>query len=146
MIPRVKIQAEDFDAAAEIAALRSGAGAVASFIGMVRGEEGLTALTIEHYPAMTGKQIARIAAEATSRWPLTGLTIIHRIGHLEPGAQIVLVAAAATHRAPAFAACEFLMDYLKTEAPFWKLEEYGAVTHWVEARSSDETAAARWKK
>jgi molybdopterin synthase catalytic subunit len=146
MTPRIKIQAEDFDAAAEIAALRPGAGAVASFVGLVRGEEGLTALSIEHYPAMTQKQIARIAAEAASRWPLTGLTVIHRIGRLEPGAQIVLVAAAAAHRGEAFTACEFLMDYLKAKAPFWKQEEFGAVTRWVEARSGDDAAAARWKK
>ena len=146
MTPNIRIQAADFDAAAELAALRPGAGAVASFTGLVRGEAGLTALTIEHYRAMTQKQIARIADEAASRWPLTGITVIHRIGRLEPGAQIVLVAVAATHRGEAFAACEFLMDYLKTEAPFWKQEEFGAVTHWVEARSSDEAAAARWKK
>jgi molybdopterin synthase catalytic subunit len=146
MTPRIRIQAEDFDAAAELTALRPGAGAVASFIGLVRGDDGLTALSIEHYPAMTQKQIAHIAAEAASRWPLTGITIIHRIGRLEPGAQIVLVAVAAPHRGEAFAACEFLMDYLKTQAPFWKQEEFGTATRWVEARSTDDDAAARWKK
>ena len=121
-------------------------GIPASFIGLVRGDDGLTALSIEHYPAMTQKQIVHIADDAASRWPLTGLTIIHRIGRLEPGAQIVLVAAAATHRGEAFAACEFLMDYLKTNAPFWKQEEFGTATRWVEARSTDDDAAARWKK
>lgn len=146
MTPHIRIQAEDFDAAAELTALRPGAGALASFIGLVRDDNGLTALTIEHYAAMTQKEIVRIAAEAASRWPLTGLTIIHRIGRLEPGAQIVLVAVAAAHRGEAFAACEFLMDYLKINAPFWKQEEFGAVTRWVEARSTDDDAAARWKK
>jgi molybdopterin synthase catalytic subunit len=146
MTPHIRIQAEDFDATAELAALQRGAGAVASFIGLVRADDGLTALSIEHYPAMTQKQIARIAAEAASRWPRTGITIIHRTGRLEPGARIVLVAVAAAHRGEAFAACELLMDYLKTEAPFWKQEEFGAVTRWVEARSSDNAAASRWKK
>ena len=146
MTPCIRIQAEDFDAAAELAALQRGAGAGASFIGLVRADDGLTALSIEHYPAMTQKQIARIAAEAASRWPLTGLTIIHRTGRLEPGARIVLVAVAAAHRGEAFAACEFLMDYLKTQAPFWKQEEFGTATRWVEARSTDDDAASRWKK
>ena len=146
MTPHIRIQAEDFDAAAELTALRPGAGALASFIGLVRGDNGLTALTIEHYPAMTHKEIVRIADDAASRWPLTGLTIVHRIGRLEPGTQIVLVAVAAAHRGEAFAACEFLMDYLKTQAPFWKQEAFGAVTRWVEARSTDDDAAARWKK
>jgi len=148
MIPVIKIQVEDFDIGFETAALKKGSavGAIAIFTGHVRDEEGLSALIIEHYPAMTGKEIAHIAAEAAARWPLTGLTIIHRVGRLETGAQIVLVAAAAAHRGEAFAACEFLMDYLKTKAPFWKQEERSGVAKWVEARSSDDAAAGRWKK
>ena len=124
---------------------RSDIGAVASFVGQVRGDDGLTALTIEHYPGMTEREIARHVDDATRRWPLLGITVIHRIGRLLPGAPIVLVATAAAHRGPAFAACEFLMDYLKTRAPFWKQEERGDQHTWVEARASDGEAARRWK-
>lgn len=136
-----------FDLGAEIAALADGAaGAVASFTGHVRREGDLSSLTLEHYPAMTEAEIARMAQEAGSRWPLTGVTVIHRIGRLTPGEAIVLVAVAAPHRAEAFAACEFLVDYLKTQAPFWKEEERGGDRNWVAARDADAQAAARWRK
>lgn|SRR5512135_916619 len=149
MNANIHIQVEDFDVSDEVEALTAAEphiGAVASFIGYVRGDDGLTALTLEHYPGMTEHEIARIAAEAAKRWPLTGVTIIHRVGRLEVGERIVLVAVASSHRGAAFAACEFLMDYLKTRAPFWKLEERGAKSGWVEARTSDDTAAERWRK
>ena len=136
-----------FDLGAEIAALADGAaGAVASFTGHVRREGDLSSLALEHYPAMTEAEIARMAQEAGSRWPLTGVTVIHRIGRLTPGEAIVLVAVAAPHRAEAFAACEFLVDYLKTQAPFWKEEERGGDRNWVAARDADAQAAARWRK
>ncbi|HEX2593430.1 MAG TPA: molybdenum cofactor biosynthesis protein MoaE [Rhizomicrobium sp.] len=144
---KIAIQPEDFDSGVEIAALsqgRSDVGAVASFVGVVRGDDGLTALTLEHYPAMTHGEIAKIVAEAEQRWPLKGVTVIHRIGRLPVGAQVVLVAVASGHRGAAFEACEFLMDYLKTRAPFWKQEERGDKTGWVDAKSSDDEQAARW--
>lgn len=144
----VRVQAEPFDAGAEIAALsagRSDVGAVVSFTGLVRGDGGLTAMTLEHYPAMTAPAMARIAAEAAARWPLLGGTVVHRIGRLLPGDPIVLVAVAAAHRAAAFAAAEFLMDWLKTRAPLWKREEAGGEARWVEARREDDAAAARWE-
>ncbi len=146
MEPTIRIQREAFDIAAEIAALTNGAGAVASFTGFVRAENGLTALSLEHYPGMTEREIARHAAEAVQRWPLTGLTVVHRIGELKPGDPIVLVVAAALHRGAAFAACEFVMDHLKTQAPFWKQEKKGAAALWVEAKASDDAAAERWKR
>ena len=147
MSANIHIQAEDFFVADEIEALTADTtGAVASFIGLVRGDDGLTALTLEHYPGMTEREIARIAGEAGKRWPLDGITIIHRIGRLEVGQRIVLVAAASAHRGAAFSACEFLMDYLKTQAPFWKQEERGGQTNWVEHRASDAAAAERWRK
>jgi molybdopterin synthase catalytic subunit len=145
----IRIQTEDFDAGAEIAALSKNnthVGAVASFIGVVRGDDGLIALTLEHYPAMTESEIAKIAAEAAQRWKLEGITIIHRTGRLPLGAQVVFVGVASGHRGAAFEACEFLMDYLKTRAPFWKQEERGEKTGWVEAKTSDDAQAARWKK
>lgn len=148
MIPHIRIQPEDFDLNDEIEALTektTGIGAVASFVGVVRAEDGLTALTLEHYPGMTEKQIAACVEDANTRWPLLGVTIIHRIGTLSPGARIVLVAVAASHRGAAFSACEFLMDYLKTRAPFWKREDRETETSWVEPRASDAEAAARWK-
>jgi len=111
----------------------------------VRKEGDLTALSLEHYPGMTEREIARIVDDAQQRWPLLGLRIIHRIGRLMPGEKIVLVAVAAAHRSAAFEACEFLMDYLKTRAPFWKQEERGGKTQWVEARDSDGKAAERWR-
>jgi molybdopterin synthase catalytic subunit len=143
----VHIQAEDFDLSDEIEALADdGSGAVASFVGLVRGGDGLSALVLEHYPGMTEREIGRIAADAMGRWALTGITVIHRIGRLEVGQRIVLVAVAAAHRGAAFEACQFLMDYLKTKAPFWKQEERGGALRWVEARESDAAAAARWAK
>lgn len=143
----VRIQREDFDIAAECDALKGGnIGAIATFTGLVRGNGGLAAMTLEHYPGMTEREIARHAAEAENRWPLLGVTIIHRIGRLLPGERIVLVAVASSHRAAAFEACEFLMDYLKTSAPFWKQEERGSAADWVEARASDDEAAERWRR
>ncbi len=143
----IHIQEEDFDVADEIEALTTEAtGAVASFIGLVRGGDDLEALTLEHYPGMTEREIARIAGEAQRRWTLTGITIIHRVGRLGVGERIVLVAVAAAHRQSAFAACEFLMDYLKTRAPFWKQEARGEALNWVEQRASDDAAAERWRK
>ena len=145
----IHVGPDDFDVAAELAALhaRAGdAGAVATFTGHVRGEDGLAALILEHYPAMTQREIARHVAEAERRWPLLGVTVIHRVGRLVPGARIVFVAVAAHHRHAAFEACEFLMDYLKVHAPFWKQEERGGGTSWVEAKASDDAAAERWRK
>ena len=144
---RIRIQPEAFDLNAESALLAEGgqAGAVASFTGYVRQEDGLASLTLEHYPGMTEAEIGRMAQEAGRRWPLTGATIIHRIGTLKPGEPIVLVAAASAHRAAAFAACEFLMDYLKTMAPFWKEELRNGVKSWVASKDSDDEAAERWK-
>ena len=143
----VRVQHEAFDTAAELAALstgRSNVGAVVSFTGLVRADDGLASLTLEHYPAMTAKAIAAVAAEAEARWPLTGGIVIHRVGRLVPGDPIVLVAVASAHRTAAFEACEFLMDWLKTKAPFWKREEIGGATRWVAAKGDDDAAAARW--
>jgi molybdopterin synthase catalytic subunit len=142
----IRVQPEDFDTAAEIARLNASTdvGAVATFTGHVRADDGLTALTLEHYPAMTEREIARHVAEAESRWPLLGVTIIHRVGRLVPGDRIVFVGVASSHRHAAFDACEFLMDYLKIHAPFWKQEERAGGTSWVDAKSTDEQAAARW--
>jgi molybdopterin synthase catalytic subunit len=142
----IRIQREDFDIAAEIAALDAeNTGAIASFTGKVRKEGDLTALTLEHYPGMTEREIARIVDDAQKRWPLLGVTVIHRVGRFLPGEKIVLVAVAAQHRSAAFQACEFLMDYLKTKAPFWKQEERGGKVQWVEAKLSDDKAAERWR-
>jgi molybdopterin synthase catalytic subunit len=149
MSANIHIQVEDFDVSDEVDALTAEApqtGAVATFTGYVRGDNGLTALTLEHYPGMTEHEISRIAADAAKRWSLTGVTIIHRVGRLEVGERIVLVAVASSHRAAAFEACEFLMDYLKTRAPFWKLEERGGQSGWVDAKASDDAAAERWRK
>ncbi len=146
----IRIQAEDFDTAAETAALTGGradVGAVVAFTGLCRDEGGaLSALELEHYPGMAEAEIARIAAQAQERWPLLGLTVIHRYGKIRPGEQIVLVLASSAHRRAAFEAAEFLMDYLKTRAPFWKREHLrdGTVGAWVEATSADDTAAERW--
>jgi molybdopterin synthase catalytic subunit len=154
----IRVQREDFDLGAEIDALTSGnakIGGVTSFVGLVRDmtgdDRGVVAsgtggaMTLEHYPGMTEKMLAKIDAEAQSRWPLEASLIIHRYGRLEPGDRIVLVAAASAHRGAAFEACEFLIDWLKTQAPFWKLEESadGQAT-WVDARASDDDAARRW--
>jgi len=142
---RIAIQTDDFDVNAEIADLKKdGTGAVVTFSGVVRGDDGLSALTLEHYPGMTEREIASHIEEAQKRWPLLGATVIHRVGRLTPGENIVLVAVAAAHRGAAFEAANFLMDYLKTRAPFWKLEERGGTAHWVDARETDDIAAKRW--
>ncbi|ABD05884.1 molybdopterin synthase subunit MoaE [Rhodopseudomonas palustris HaA2] len=148
----IRIQDADFDIAAEIAAMSKGRtdiGAVVSFSGICRGAEGddaVAALTLEHYPGMAEDEIGRHAAEAVKRWPVTALTIVHRVGRMLPGDNIVLVLAASSHRQAAFAAAEFLMDYLKANAPFWKREERADGTRWVEAHDRDDAAAARWSK
>ena len=148
----IRIQQADFDIAAEIAALtreRTDIGAVVSFSGICRGNddgETIAALTLEHYPGMAEAEIARHAETAISRWPLNGLTVIHRVGRIAPGENIVLVLTASQHRQAAFAAAEFLMDYLKANAPFWKREESAGGTGWVDAHSRDDAAAARWTK
>ena len=146
------IQEADFDVAREIATLTKGRtdiGAVVSFSGICRGsenDEAIAALTLEHYPGMAEAEITRHADTALSRWPLTGLTVIHRVGRITPGENIVLVVTASAHRQAAFEAAEFLMDYLKANAPFWKREESAGGTSWVEARHHDDDAAARWTK
>ena len=148
----IRIQEQDFDIAREIEALtqaRTDIGAVVSFSGICRGSEGeeaIDALTLEHYPGMAEAEIKRHADEAMARWPLQGLTVIHRFGRIIPGQNIVLVLTASKHREAAFHAAEFLMDYLKTSAPFWKQEESARGTSWIEAQSHDDAAAARWIK
>lgn len=147
----IRVQEEDFDIAAEIAALTGGRkdiGAIAAFVGLVRDRasgESVTAMTLEHYPGMTERELARIEAEAHARWPLTGSAIVHRVGRLLPGDNIVLVITASAHRQAAFESAQFLMDYLKTQAPFWKTEETGESRQWVEARQSDDDAVSRWR-
>ena len=146
----VRVQTEDFDLAAELAALTAGRtdiGAVVTFTGLVRdvaGQAAVTAMTLEHYPGMTERQLAAIAAEAEQRWPLTGCTVIHRHGALAPGDRIVAVITASAHRQAAFEAAQFLMDWLKTKAPFWKREATGDGARWIDARAEDDTAAKRW--
>lgn len=148
----IRIQEADFDIGREIAALTQGRtdiGAVVTFSGICRGREGdeaIAALTLEHYPGMAEAEIARHAETARSRWPLTGLTIIHRVGRIAAGENIVLVLTASAHRQAAFQAAEFLMDYLKANAPFWKREEKPGATRWVDAQNHDDDAAARWTK
>jgi len=146
----VRIQREDFEPGTEIARLqREDAGAIVSFVGVVRGEshgEKLVSMTLEHFPGMTERALERIAKEARSRWSLQGVSVVHRVGELKPGERIVLVVTAAAHRRAAFEAAEFLMDYLKTRAPFWKRELRASGEHWVEARGSDDEAAARWSR
>lgn len=144
----IRIGPSDFDVNAEIAALtgeRHDIGAIVTFTGLVRNDDRLTALTLEHYPGMTEREIARHAEEADARWPLKGLTIIHRTGRLTPGDRIVLVAVASSRRQAAFEAAEFLMDYLKTRAPFWKEEMRGDETSWVENKFDDDEQAKRWR-
>lgn len=147
----IRVQAEPFDAGAEIAAIvagRSDVGAVVSFQGLVRAAEGetpITALVLEHYPGMTERELARIEAEAQARWPLQASLVVHRYGRLEPGEPIVLVVTMSAHRQAAFEAAAFLMDWLKTQAPFWKRAETADGEHWIEAKASDDDAAARWK-
>ena len=148
----IRVQLEDFDVGAELAALGAGnkrIGGIASFVGLVRDlSEGadVSRMTLEHYPGMTERALEEIEAEARRRWELAAVTIIHRYGPLDPGDRIVLVAVASSHREAAFEACQFLMDWLKTKAPFWKLEDTGKGSRWVEARDSDDRAAARWAK
>ncbi|MES2193189.1 MAG: molybdenum cofactor biosynthesis protein MoaE [Pseudomonadota bacterium] len=148
----IRIQQADFDIGREIEALTQGRtdiGAVVTFSGICRGSEGdeaIAALTLEHYPGMAEAEIARHTETAMSRWPLTGVTVIHRVGRITPGENIVLVLAASAHRQAAFQAAEFLMDYLKANAPFWKAEEKPDGTSWVAAHSHDDDAAARWTK
>lgn len=152
----IRVQREDFDVGAELAALTEGnpkVGGLTSFVGLVRdinakgaGDRTVSAMTLEHYPGMTEKMLARIEAEAHERWPLEASLIIHRYGRLEPGDRIVLVATASAHRQAAFESCHFLIDWLKTKAPFWKLEDTGDGSQWVDARDSDDQAAARWAK
>ena len=141
---KVRVQREDFDLGAETRAISKNPkiGAVASFVGLVRDVR----MTLEHYPGMTENAIRRIVEEAAGRWQVMDCTVIHRYGDLQPNDQIVLVAVASAHRGDAFAACEFIMDYLKTRAPFWKKEHGPAGAAWVEARSSDDEAAERWKR
>ena len=147
----VRVQAEDFDISVEIARLTQGrtdVGAIVTFTGTVRGlgnRQAINAITLEHYPGMTEAELERIEVQAHQRWPLQGSSIVHRIGRLAPGENIVLVVTASAHRQAAFEAAEFLMDYLKTEAPFWKKEDIaGGATHWVDARETDTAARARW--
>lgn len=142
----VSVDSADFDAGAELARLEAlGGGGVASFTGVVRGGGGLTALELEHHPGITLAMMTRIAEEAAARWPLLGVTAIHRHGRLVPGERIVLVAAASPHRAAALEATAFLIDWLKTRAPFWKKEHFAdGSSRWVEARAADDKAAARW--
>ena len=148
----IRIQQADFDIAREIAALTKGRtdiGAVVSFSGICRGNEGgenIAALTLEHYPGMAEAESARHVESAMSRWPLSGVSVIHRVGRISPGENIVLVLTASQHRQAAFQAAEFLMDYLKANAPFWKREESSSGTAWVGAQSHDDAAAARWTK
>ena len=142
----VRVQIEDFDVGAEDERLQGASpevGAVVSFVGTVRGGE-VRSMTLEHYPGMTEKSLEALVEEARRRWFLTAVTVIHRVGRLMPGERIVFVGVASRHRADAFAACEFLIDRLKTEAPFWKKEETEGVARWVEARESDEKRARRW--
>lgn len=143
----IRVQTENFDPGAELARLEGlDGGAVASFTGLVRGDGGLIEMRLEHYPAMTTQALERIADEAETRWPLKGLTMIHRYGSLAPGERIVFVGAMSSHRAAALEACAFLIDWLKTGAPFWKKERFaGGQENWVEARVEDEAAASRWR-
>ena len=146
----VRVQTQDFDVAREIAALRAGdarVGAVAAFVGLVRDINDaapVSVLTLEHYPGMTEKALSRTVDEAKSRWKVYDALVIHRVGELKPTDQIVLVVVTGAHRGEAFAACEFIMDYLKTRAPFWKKEQTPSGERWVDARASDDEKAARW--
>ena len=148
----VRVQAAPFDPAAELSDFgrgRTDIGGIASFVGLVRdvhGGERVTAMTLEHYPGMTERKLAEIEAEARRRWPLQDCLVIHRYGRMLPGEPIVLVATAAAHRAAALEACAFLIDWLKTKAPFWKLEETPSGERWVESRADDEAAADRWER
>lgn len=147
-----RVQTEDFDVGAELAALSAGdldVGAVASFVGLVRASNegsGVAGMTLEHYPGMTEKSLEAIIAEARQRWAVRNALVIHRVGVLKPGERIVMVGVSSAHRGDAFAACEFIMDYLKTRAPFWKKETTPEGERWVDARDSDDSAAQRWER
>lgn len=144
----IRVQNEDFDAGAEIAALTAesrDAGAIVTFIGIVRGDGGISSMSLDHYPGMCEKEIAAHVEEARSRWPILALRIVHRVGLLNPGDRIVFVGVASAHRHAAFEAAEFLMDYLKTRAPFWKLERRGGSETWVAARDEDDDSVKRWR-
>ena len=148
---KIRVQSDAFDLGVEVDAMRQGRtdiGAIASFVGLARDlneGSGVAAMTLEHYPGMTEKALAALVDEAKRRWTLLDVTVIHRIGRLLPGDPIVLVAVASSHRGEAFAACEFIMDFLKTQAPFWKKEETPQGERWVDARASDDVAAERWR-
>jgi len=148
----IKVQHEDFSVQDEVDALRgrrADIGAVVTFVGLVRDSaesEAISAMELEHYPGMTEKALQEIVDQAQQRWTLQGACIVHRVGKLQPADQIVMVAVASPHRGEAFAACEFIMDFLKTRAPFWKKEYTGQGAHWVDARVSDDQALARWKE
>ena len=148
---KIRVQSDAFDLGVEVDAMRQGRtdiGAIASFVGLARDlneGSGVAAMTLEHYPGMTEKALAALVDEAKRRWTLLDVTVIHRIGRLLPGDPIVLVAVAGSHRGEAFAACEFIMDFLKTQAPFWKKEETPQGERWVDARASDDAAAERWR-
>jgi molybdopterin synthase catalytic subunit len=148
----IRVQREDFEVGAELAALTRGnprVGGLTCFVGLVRdlaGDNAVGAMTLEHYPGMTERQLAEIEAEANRRWPLEASLVIHRYGRLEPGDRIVLVATASAHREAAFESCRFLIDWLKTRAPFWKLEETPEGPRWVDAAASDDAAAERWRR
>ena len=147
----IRVQSDAFDLGVEVDAMRQGRtdiGAIASFVGLARDlneGSGVAAMTLEHYPGMTEKALAALVDEAKRRWTLLDVTVIHRVGRLLPGDPIVLVAVASSHRGEAFAACEFIMDFLKTQAPFWKKEETPQGERWVDARASDDAAAERWR-
>ena len=148
---KIRVQSEPFDLGAEVNAMSNGRtdiGAIASFVGLARDHNdgsGVQAMTLEHYPGMTEKALTALVDEACARWILLDVTVIHRVGRLLPGDPIVLVAVASQHRGEAFAACEFIMDYLKTRAPFWKREATADGARWVDSRDSDDSAAERWK-
>ncbi|MFT8244589.1 molybdenum cofactor biosynthesis protein MoaE [Roseomonas sp. BN140053] len=147
---RVAVQEAAFDLGAEAAALHAGredVGGLASFVGLCRGDGGLRAMTLEHYPGMTEAALAAIRNEAAARWPLLGCTVVHRVGRLTPGEPIVLVLTASAHRVAALESCAFLIDWLKTRAPFWKSEELpSGENRWVEAKAEDDSRAARWQR
>ena len=147
-MPQIRVQEAGFDLGVESAALSAGrcdVGGIASFVGICRADDGIAAMVLEHYPGMTEKALTAIALEAERRWPLTGCTIIHRVGRITPGEPIVLVLTASAHRAAALESCAFLIDWLKTAAPFWKREEFADGSgRWVEARAEDEAATSRW--
>jgi len=143
----VRVQLEPFEPGDELARLEAGVGAVASFTGLVRGDDGLTAMTLEHYPTMTEAALRDIAQEAARRWPLKAVIVIHRHGRLVPGDRIVFVGTASSHRAAALESCAFLIDWLKTDAPFWKREEWAdGSARWVDAKSEDDKAKLRWEE